>query len=54
MGSIKDRYLHYEKAGDQHIGCTVADISRLSINFAVSPAYFEFDGDDDKKEFKNG
>ena len=52
MGTIKDRYLHYEKAGDHYFGCTVAGISALSINFAVSPAYFEFDGDDDKKEFE--
>ena len=46
MGTIKDRYLHYEKSGDYHVCCTVVDISALSIIFAVSSAYFEFDGDD--------
>ena len=42
MGTVKDWYLHYEKAGDQYVGQTVARISALSIEFAVSPAFFDF------------
>ena len=52
MGTIKDRYLHYEKAGDQYVGRTVAGVSALSLDFAVSPAYFEFDNYDDEKKFE--
>ena len=42
MGPVKDRYVHYEKAGDQFCGRTATSISSLSIEFAVSPAYFDF------------
>ena len=53
MGTIKDRYWHYEQAGDQYVGRTVAGISTLSLDFAVSPAYFKFDNCyDDEKNFE--
>ena len=41
MGPVKDRYIHYEKAGDQFVGRTVTGISSLTKEFAVSPCYFE-------------
>ena len=41
MGPVKDRYIHYEKAGDQFVGRSVTGISSLSKEFAVSPAYFD-------------
>ena len=44
MGPVKDRYIHYEKAGDEYVGRTVTGISTLDREFAVSPAYFELEG----------
>ena len=41
MGNVKDRYIHYEKAGDQFCGRSVTGISSLCKEFAVSQAYFE-------------
>ena len=42
MGPVKDRYIHYEKAGDQFVGRCATGISSLSKEFAVSPVYFDF------------
>ena len=42
MGPVKDRYIHYEKAGDQFCGRTAIAISSLTKEFAVSPAYWDF------------
>jgi len=42
MGSVKKRYLHYDKAGDQYL---VQTVDRLNCNhhlFAVSPPYFDY------------
>ena len=39
MGPVKDRYIHYEKAGDQYVGRCATGISSLSKEFATSPAY---------------
>ena len=41
MGNVKDRYIHYEKSGDQFCGRGVTGISPLCKEFAVSSAYFE-------------
>ena len=41
MGPVKDRYIHYEKAGDQFVGRSVTGINCMSTEFAVSPAYFD-------------
>ena len=41
MGNVKDRYIHYEKAGDQFCGRSATGISSLRKEFAVSPVYFE-------------
>ena len=38
---MKDKYIHYKKAGDQFCGRSVTGISSLCKEFAVSPAYFE-------------
>ena len=38
---MKDRYIHYKKAGDQFCGRSVTRISSLRKEFAVSPEYFE-------------
>jgi len=42
FGSVKDRYIFYEKAGDQFTGRTVTGISSLSKEFAISPVYWDF------------
>ena len=44
MGSIKDRYIHYEKAGDEFVGRTVTGISSLGSDFAISPVYWDWSG----------
>ena len=41
---MKDRYIHYKKAGDQFCGRSVTRISSFCKEFAVSPAYFELGG----------
>ena len=41
MGSIKDMYIHYEKAGDQFVGRSATTISSMTKKFAVSPCYFD-------------
>lgn len=42
--NVKDRFMHYEKAGDECVGRCVTGISSLSRLFAVSPIYFDPDG----------
>ena len=42
MGPIKDRYIHYEKAGDQFVGRTVTGLSSLSKEFAISPVHWDW------------
>ena len=42
MGPVKDRYIHYEKAGDQFVGCCATGISSLRKEFATSPVYWDF------------
>ena len=41
MRLVEDRYIHYEKAGDQFVGRSVTGISSLSKQFVVSPTYFD-------------
>jgi hypothetical protein len=41
MGPIKDRYIHFEKAGDQFVGRCATTISSMTKEFAVSPCYFD-------------
>lgn len=42
MPGVLNRYIKYENAGDQFVGRCVAGLSRLSKDFAASPAYFDF------------
>ena len=44
MGSVKERYIHYEKAGDQFVGRMVCGLDCLTTNFGISPPYFDFTG----------
>ena len=45
MGSVKERYLQFEKAGDQYLGQVVSGLDVNDVSFAVLPPYFECDGD---------
>jgi len=46
MGSVKERYLQFEKTGDQYLaGQVVSGLDVNDVSFAVSPPYFECDGD---------
>ena len=38
-GGVKDKYLHFEKAGDQYVGICISDLDVTSAEFAVSPAF---------------
>ena len=44
MGSVKERYLQYEMAGNQYLGSVVNGLDVNDVSFAVSPPYFENDG----------
>ncbi|KAL3771060.1 hypothetical protein ACHAWU_006437 [Discostella pseudostelligera] len=43
MGHIKERYLQYEKAGDQYLGRVVCGLDVNDASFAVSPPFFDAD-----------
>ena len=49
MGSVKERYLQYEKAGDQYLGRVVSGLDVNDISFAVSPPFFD-NADGDERE----
>jgi len=46
MGPVKEKYIHYEEAGDQYVGRVLAGLNVNSPEFGVSPPYFEFDDTD--------
>ncbi len=51
MGSVKERYLQYEKTGDQYLGRVVLGLDVNDVSFAISPSYFECgDNEDDVRE----
>jgi hypothetical protein len=43
MGHVKERYLQYEKAGDQYLGRVVCGLDVNNVSFAVSPPFFDAD-----------
>ncbi|RHZ17319.1 hypothetical protein DYB37_006467, partial [Aphanomyces astaci] len=40
LGSVFERYMHYERAGDQFVGRVVAGLPLNQANFAVLPPHF--------------
>jgi len=44
MGGVKDKYLHYEGAGDQYVGRCASCLDQLKKEFAASPPYFYYTG----------
>ena len=49
IGSVKEHYLQYEKAGDQYLGRVVTGLEVNDVSFAVSPPYFECASGDEKE-----
>jgi len=49
---VKEKYIHYEKAGDQYVGRVAAGLNVNSTEFAVSCPYFQFgvDGGGDHED----
>jgi hypothetical protein len=41
MGFVKERYLQFEKAGDQYLGRVVSGLDINDVSFAVLPPYFK-------------
>ena len=50
MGSVKDRYIHYKKAGDQFTGRCCTGISSLTKEFASSPVHFDYSASGERGE----
>jgi hypothetical protein len=51
MGSVKERYLQFEKPGDQYLGWVVSGLDINDVSFAISPPYFECgDNEGDMRE----
>ena len=50
MGPVKERYIYYEKAGDQFVGRTVCGFDVTSEEFGVSPCHFNFTAIEDEEE----
>ena len=42
LPGVTGRYIKYENAGDQFVGRCVSGLPRLTMDFAASPAYFDF------------
>ena len=49
---MKERSLHYKKAGDQYLGRVVSGLNCNSYLFAASPPYFDFAGVENKGEIE--
>ena len=42
MGPVKEKYIHYEKAGDQYVGRVATGLNVNSVEFVILPPYFKF------------
>lgn len=43
MGQVKDTYLQYAEAGDQHVGRVVAGLPVLDVKFSTTQPFFKID-----------
>ena len=43
LGHVKERYMQFEKAGNQYLGRVVSGLVVNNMKFAVSPPFFDFD-----------
>ena len=48
LGGVKDKYPKRDISGDQYVGRCASCLPILSMNFAVSPPYFYFNGIEDE------
>ena len=53
MPGVMNCYIKYESAGDQFTGNCVSGRSRMSAEFAISPAYFDFNSCDEAERDHN-
>jgi hypothetical protein len=44
---VKDRYFHFASAGDQFVGRCASGLPLSSLDFAISPPYFDTGGDEE-------
>ena len=51
-GGVKDRYIKYEKAGDQFVGRAVSGLPILKKEFAVSQPFFDFTESENEIEYE--
>ena len=54
MGKVKDVYIKYGAAGDQHVGRVVAGLPVLNAKYACSPPFFRVQQDNnaEREEFE--
>jgi hypothetical protein len=54
MGPVKERYLFYEKAGDQFLGRAVSGMNMMTTKVAVLPPYFDTTTitDDEREQYQ--
>ena len=50
MGKVKDTYIQYGEAGDQHVGRVVAGLPVLHVSCTCSPPYFCIDDSESANE----
>ena len=50
VGGVKECYLKCESAGDQCVGRCACGLNPLSVDFAISPPYFDFSDLNDTTE----
>ena len=53
MTGVMNLYIKYESAGDQFTGKYVSRSSRMSTEFAISTAYFDFTSCDEAERQHN-
>ena len=49
MGGTRDKYIKFENAGDQHLGRVLCGLNPLSVDFSLTPPFFDTECDDDKQ-----
>ncbi|KAF0690700.1 hypothetical protein As57867_017862, partial [Aphanomyces stellatus] len=50
LGHVLERYIHYERAGDQYLGRVVAGLPNHKSDFAVLPPHFPLNADDNVRQ----
>ena len=39
LGGTRDKYIKFENAGDQYLGCVLCELNCLMMEFSVSPPF---------------